>query len=387
MEELVIAVVSDLHCKHSQSEGPNEKATYLYSDLPKRPINKNPVEALKTMIARESLKTEILLCPGDISDKADTQGLISGWDYLGEIKKQLSAKVLIATTGNHDVNSRKLKDKTPFEALKDSINNYPVDDNDAMCKAFWAEGFCLYTVNNYAILVYNSSQYHTDKDEAGKSEIKAATIEKIEKVISEIPENIAFKVALCHHHPISHSNITYRDGDVIEKGDKFLEILSKNNFQIIIHGHKHEPKLRYENKLPVFCSGSFSSLMNLADTGARNLFHTIHLTPNQQKGIIKSWEYSPYNGWQLKNDTFFPCLTGFGNLTDIDLLAKSCADWFIKRGKELDHYKNLVDQFPDIQFLIPEDQIKLNNTLLKVYNIELSPALPGMPKIISIQIK
>jgi predicted phosphodiesterase len=383
MEELVIAVVSDLHCKHSKSEAQNEKATYLYSDLAKKPINKNPIEALKVLILKETVTTKLLLCPGDISDKADSQGLISGWNFLSEIKTALSAKTLIATTGNHDVDSRKMNGNAPFQALKDSINNYPIDDNEDACKSFWADGFCLYTDENYAVLIYNSSQFHTDKDEAAKSEIKATTLEKIEKAIGNLPKGIRYKVALSHHHPLKHSNVTYKDGDVMERGDEFLEILSKHNFQIFIHGHKHEPRLRYNNKLPVFCAGSFSSLMNLADTGARNLFHTIHLKPNEQKGIIKSWEYSPYNGWQLKNDTLFPCITGFGNLENINELAKSCATWFKGNGKEFDYYKNLVDQFPDIQFLIPEDQTKLHELLLKEYSIELIPALPGMPKTIS----
>ena len=111
-----IAIISDLHCKHSSSEGAT-KSTLLYSDDITGTAMTNPIKALKELINDREIETQILLCPGDIADKADPQGLTSGWGYLEAIQKSLKADLLIATIGNHDVNVKCAADQDPNEAL------------------------------------------------------------------------------------------------------------------------------------------------------------------------------------------------------------------------------------------------------------------------------
>lgn len=123
-DKVVITVISDLHCKHSSSEKQGSislTSTNLYSDgLRSENTPKHPVHCLLQEIERNisAFKSDVLLCPGDIADKVDHQGYITGWAFLEEIGQAINAKNLFATIGNHDVDSRRLSaGKCPLMCL------------------------------------------------------------------------------------------------------------------------------------------------------------------------------------------------------------------------------------------------------------------------------
>ena len=382
---LSIIVISDLHCKYSGNDK-TAKSTNLYSDMARKPTAKNPASAFLSLIKAKKIKADVLLCPGDICDHADRQGLVTGWSYLEEFKRELDCEILAASVGNHDVNSYKLNDSPPFDFLKSLKDSYPID-NEEEVKAFWSEGFCVIEKDPYVILIYNSSFSHIGIDESRKSEIKDDVLEKMEQRMSNLKHEPKFRIALCHHHASKHFSKDYPDSDVMDKGDLFINFLNKFNFQILIHGHKHDPRLTIINRLPVLCSGSFSSLMNIMDIGANNVFHIITLEPNEKKGKIQTWVYLPLNGWQIRDDAYFPCYTGFGFYGSVNSLVDHCAAWFLAQGQNHDHFANIIRQFPEIEFLTPAEQIVFGELLLSQYSIELSSALGNKPKTISKQLQ
>lgn len=379
-----IAVISDLHCKYSGGKTLSEVNTYLTSDILPKPINRNPVESLKALIKQRNLSADLLLCPGDITDKIDIQGLVTGWDFLQQLSSSFNAKNLIATIGNHDVDSRAIHgpDKGAFDSLSRLSDVYPTP-SEALNQAFWANSYCILDEKDYIVLNINSCFNHTDSEKAKTSLIKAATIEAIKKELSALELKNKVKVALFHHHPMHHSNIDYKDGDFIDKSDELLKLLDGNFFDICIHGHKHDPRLEYKNSIAVFSAGAFSSTMNILDLKADNTFHLISVEKNQRRGIIESWIYSPKDGWKQKADTYFPCLTGFGYRVDIISLAKKIADWFNVQAKDIIFFNDVRKEFPDVAFLIPFDQEMLGQTLLRYHSLKLNPQLPNQPEIIS----
>ena len=144
-------------------------------------------------------------------------------------------------------------------------------------------------------------------------------------------ERFQYKIAITHHHPIKHANIgsLYKDSDVIEKGDSLLKLIESNGFQIFIHGHKHIPRLVYYNSLPILSSGSFSSLMNLMETGNKNMFHLITLYPNNVNGKVLSYQFTNGLGWSNNFKSFdFPMHTGFGNRSSVNEIASQFAEYF-----------------------------------------------------------
>lgn len=377
-DTLKIAVISDLHCRHSSGKGLTDVNTYLTTDLFPTPINRNPVESLRAMI-KGNITADLLLCPGDITDKCDPQGLITGWEHLSKISTSLGARKLIATVGNHDVDSHKIvnQDKNAFDLVK-RLLEYPTPD-PAANTLFWGSEYCIIEEDDFLVLSINSSFNHTDKESAKMSQIEQKTIDAIEKDLND-RDLKKIKIALTHHHPMIHSNMDYKDTDFLDKSDVLLSLLDRLDFAICIHGHKHDPRLEYKNSIPVFAAGSFSSTMNILDIKADNTFHLITIEKGTRQGVIESWVYSPKNGWTQKKDSYFPCFTGFGNRGNIEQIASDIAKWFNDAAKEYMNYSDLLIEFPQLKNLVPDDQIKLNDKMLSDHNIKFVPNLPNVPE-------
>jgi len=378
-QELTIAIMSDLHCRYGGEGTLDDVGTYLITDLIGVPESRHPIKSLKSVINNESLKADILLCPGDITDKANKQGLVSGWAYVNEIKVALGNPKTAATVGNHDIDSYNLnKSATPDDLLKKLSDSYPTENTD-LNNSFWSKNYCIIEQNEFALLIINSSYSQTDKEKAKKCEISTSMLEEIEQDIKRISQKP--KICLLHHHPIHHSNIDYADSDFVERGDKLLSVLSINGFSIVIHGHKHDPRIVIHDEMAVFACGSFSSLMNLKDVGAENTFHLVRLSLTKRKGKIESWVFGPAYGWSKKHDTHFPCYTGFGSEMSTDAIATRCNEIFNQKGAPV-RYDEIISMVPDIEYLTPTQQKDLARILNTNYSLQFIANLPNRPSIL-----
>ncbi len=358
MEELKIAVVSDLHCNHSRSEGGID--TWLLSDNMRRPVHQHPVQSLIDLIKKDELKVDLLICPGDISNRTDPQGLITGWSFLEELKVSFYASHLIATLGNHDVDSRGIHNKYDFLNMPRNLkDNFPFEF-PLERKSFIADSFCIIDLGEILIFNFNSVHSHTNKLSAEESIISDDILENIKNELGYIKKEYKYKIAITHHHPIKHSNVgfKYKDKDSIEKGDKLIDILIEFNFQIFIHGHKHEPKLTIYNGLPIFASGSISSHMNIMETNSKNNFHIVELAPSESRGIIRSWDYTYGVGWSPSTSKIKSEI-GFGAKAGVKDYSKMILDHFIFHKLERMNNVDFIETFPDFKFFPPIDKDKL----------------------------
>jgi len=98
-----IAVLSDIHAYPSASPSP---PSHLCIAAPADEPTRHPLAGLKRLIKEANLNADLLICPGDLTDKADTAALIYVWAELQAIGRVLGADRVIATAGNHDVDSR-----------------------------------------------------------------------------------------------------------------------------------------------------------------------------------------------------------------------------------------------------------------------------------------
>ncbi len=375
--QLNITVISDLHCTHSSSdktkEGVSLNSTILYSDLLRGDSPLHPIVAFLNEFEKnnKALKSDVLLCPGDIANKVDQQGYISGWSFLEEIKDTIEARQLFATIGNHDVDSRRnISDLQPFDICKSIKQNYPMADAN-LRNMFWTDHFCIYENEKYILLIFNSAYTHVSSRDASSSSIQKGILKKMEETLGNFRKD-KIKIALCHHHPINHANATHPDTDVIQRGSEFLDLLHVEKFSMVIHGHKHEIKIRYYQSLLIFCAGSFSSTQNLRETQSENVFHKVeYFTPT--KGLIKTWTFGSVSGWVHRSTSIFPATCGFGFQGNIQNLANEIHQWFTTKSNSVnDSYKNLIKTIPDIQFLLPDQLEQLENILTNQFNISFT---------------
>lgn len=377
-----ICIISDLHCKY-QHISSTFSDTLLISNKPRIPATQHPVVSMLNAINKNSIKAEILLCLGDIGDKADEQGIASGWSFAEEIKINLGAKLLIGLPGNHDINSRNYNEKDAFSYIKNFHEKFPTED-DNLNNKFWEFGYCIVKYDKCMILMINTIHDHKDQIGAEKSSLKNSLLERIKIEFEEIKiPDFEYKICILHHHPIKHSNINnYKDSDSVENGDDLINLLNHYTFNAIVHGHKHQPRIVEYSGLPIFASGSFSCFANLTGTGFTTMFHILELFNDSKKGIIESWEYDIKNGWKKNYNANFPSKIGFGSDLNIPDTAYKINSLFQKNKKKPMFYSSIVNSIPDIEYLIPDKLIQLGIILNDKYNIKTSPEYPLQPNMI-----
>lgn len=367
-----VAVLSDIHATPLSSD----YVSLLSGNTPRSPRKGHPIMSLEDLIKKDDLKTDYVFIPGDITDKCNDQGFQIAWDAMCRVKSALKAKEIIATTGNHDVDSYNIHAKGPFDPIKDQLGEeYPFLCEDRR-NQYWANSFALIDYNPLLVLVLNSVAAHRDKETAKRGGVTEVTLEQMKTSIVKFSEtqdlDSRIRVAMCHHHPHQHSGVDLLDTELMELGDKFLTLLEQYKFSILIHGHKHHPSLEYAkggyDSTAVFAAGSFSKTTSRDPVNRpRNLFHIISFEENiggHTRGTIQSWQFHLLSGWTPSAEalTQFPSLTGFGYRGLLSELATKVNSMIT--GAYIS-WQEFLQKIPEAKHLIPKDFHELRQELDK----------------------
>jgi hypothetical protein len=356
-----IAIASDLHCHRPDSGEP--AASFLTTGLPKVPWKVNPVEALKRRIAASNLSAEILLCPGDLGNRCSPEGMAAAWEAIQEIGEALGTRRVVATIGNHDVDSRRLIGKDPFAPARCIAATFPLG-SDQDSRDFWNRHFRILDWKDLRLLVLNSVASHTSEAEAKHGAVAPATMEEIEDALRVNP-GPALRVAVVHHHPHPHEDLNLGAGDLMHGGQGLLDLLNRNAFSLVVHGHKHHPKVSYAQggttTLAVFAAGSLTHI-NHAElaSNTRNLFHIVEVEPTNLShctvaGTIRSWEFNCGSGWNpaTRRSAGFPVIAGFGcRRPHRDLVAAVIPHV----AGSVRRWDDLEAVIPELRYLLPQDK-------------------------------
>lgn len=94
---LRIAVISDLHAYTAASE---QRPSHLQVLGTSDSTSVDPVRHLEELIEAQGLTADLLLSPGDLGDKASSDGIKYAWKCLHEIGTKLKAHLVAASSGN-----------------------------------------------------------------------------------------------------------------------------------------------------------------------------------------------------------------------------------------------------------------------------------------------
>jgi predicted phosphodiesterase len=385
MNKLRFAVISDLHC-HPIRGNSKENSTLLFTDLLRTNTKEHPVENLKEVVAADEISNvDFLLCPGDLSDHADRQGLISGWDFTKEIASIFGTEVVYATLGNHDVDSRHKYNEYSYHLPKGIKKEFPFEDPTV--ESFWSKGYTFIERYNLRMLIINSSHYHTHNLDKAienptiKGKIDSGDIHEIKKYLQAQTDD-KIKIMLCHHHPVQHSQLKLGEHDFIENGQELINTLAECNFDLVVHGHKHNPWFEEHTatsgkKIPILSCGSFSATDQVLFARKTNYFHIIDIEKSTTNVLcsINTWNFSPSVGWTKKKDGFFP-VTGFGVKDSANCILEE-----IKSHLELGKPK----KWDEITAVLPKLNNLLPSQLLEIeiksgdYKIMIKPSIMDNP--------
>ena len=250
-----LALLSDIHAYHPLPGSGKAGPSYL----PANPgvSDPDPFGELDRLIERERLRVDLVMCGGDICDKADFRGFQYAWTRLNALKTKLCATELVATCGNHDLNSRLIdapEDPDPKGALQTALPRFPFPDEN-LTDRFWARNFALVEpLPGVRVVVLNTSAYHGGvEQELMHGRVSERTIAAIRRELERL-EPADLNILLCHHHvrPLQGLWGNAPDSEFMKKGGELLNTLADCTALpwLTLHGHRHIPNLNTASTLP-----------------------------------------------------------------------------------------------------------------------------------------
>jgi hypothetical protein len=339
------------------------------------------------LIKKEKLVADMLLCPGDLGDKARPAGIDHGWRAVHEISEALGAKVIAGTVGNHDIDSRyKYGDTDPKGFLQSLKPPFPLATEELNDK-FWARNFAVITEANFNLVVINSSAFHGGKPgETEHGRISERTLTQLTAALKDLQPR-PVNILLCHHHPHKHSEVKLGDYDEMLGGQLLLDLLGSGAYGewMIVHGHKHHPKIQYAAGSPqtspiVFSAGSLcAKLYPELGTLVRNQFYIISMpyelfATQGMVGRFDAWDWTTGNGWvrARSSGSGMPGHGGFGHRGNLTTIAAKISNIV---GTTFKEWKEVQASVPEVNYLLP-DMFSLLLTRLQT-NFNLKAAFDG----------
>lgn len=365
-----LLVVSDIH---AFSKSANSADSVL--DLTDAsPTPANPLTDLIKLAQSSAVKADALICAGDICNRADAGGLAKAWGHLHELKSRLGASCMIATCGNHDLDSRYLQkeaDPDPKGALLALDPRFPFDEEN-LANKFWARDYAVVSISPSILLVnLNTSAYHGGPpEEINYGRVSKRTIAAISAEIETLPAAKIY-ILLCHHHPVPLGGWGNSDDtEFLKNGQELLDALGKatRTSWLVIHGHRHTPRLLQGassmNSAPfVLGAGSLGARM----VGVPNQCHLIELNACDISdhasiiGKVQTWSWTDSSRW--KATTYpggLPANCGFGYRGQIATLAKQIIDYV---NNSFAYWRDIRAALPAVDLLMPDDFSQLEALL------------------------
>jgi predicted phosphodiesterase len=373
-----VAVISDIHAFHGPASG--EPPSHADAAAPEDQPTQHPFAGLRSLITTEALRADILLCCGDLADKADPASVKYAWAFLRDAAQLLGGQ-LCATAGNHDVDSRyTYNDFDARGVLQTLVPTFPVSDA-ALADQFWARHFCVIESGELRLVLLNSAAYHgqgpprAEAPEYSRGRIAASTVERLKDALRNSAA-ARINILACHHHPMAMPNVD-DDGSHMQNGESLIQLLADDRSNwMIIHGHKHVPRLLHAqggNNAPILLgAGSFSAVLTGRwATTTPNQFYVLEFPAGTAgdvglplAGRFKAWDWHIGLGWQpAKDQSGLPHLGGFGSREHALTVAQKIVALLDETPGVPIQWEEVLVRYPEYEFLSPDDMDRVKREL------------------------
>ena len=382
MDTLKILVLSDLH---AHSNAPFEKdAPSLYSLQPRyQTPTHNPILACEDLLKGQSDAIDWIVCPGDLGDRNDSIGKHYAWRELNRLKRKISASHLIATVGNHDLDSTRVdKGAVPDSDLRTLSPRFPIvgAGSNKLNADFWHKGFIIKKFAQFdtTLCVLNTCAFHGVEgvpDERKRGRLPDEVLDQVQRNLRSTCSSL--NILLMHHHAHRHPWILEDESHAVN-GLRLVEALKESGSRwLVIHGHRHLPQLWYSgadrNSSIILSAGSPSATpYPVRGRTTRNQMHLITLdrrrsaaTPEELYGTVHSWSWSQGVGWVAGNTSGdgLPAICGFGRMGGLDMLAAELKSLLTATSAPMIDWRTLSASQPQVNNLTPADFSALQDEL------------------------
>jgi hypothetical protein len=375
---LKVAILSDIHA-YSRSQLAEGEGAPSWAEIsnPSNPAV-NPFAAVLALISKENLTADVLVSGGDLGDKASPQALNYAWHEVRGIQAALGAKILLAATGNHDMDSREINGFDARGALQE-LDSYPLAD-ERLRDAYWANNAIIQEHPGFRSVLLNSAAYHGYAKEWAHGRVSARTRAYLRSRLTETSDP-GLNILVTHHHLYPLGGVNLTDHSEMEEAPALLELLSSGEFGswLVIHGHRHWPSVSQasggQGAPIVFSAGSFSAMLyDEIQDKARNQFYLLEIEDNRAghrvRGTFKAWDWISDEGFRpAQARSGLPSNGGFGGAMTGAELADAVAIYYTSRGHSFVDYQDVVAAVPDLRHAMPADVRSFETRLRDVHSL------------------
>lgn len=380
MNRVRIAVLSDIHAFSKSALSQGEPDPSYVETSASSAAAADPFASAEILIKEASLSADILVCCGDIGDKAHPSAIQYAWGRINGLAATLEAGTVLVTSGNHDLDSRH-NNGYDARATLQTMPGYPFDD-ESLNNEYWARNVVVVEREGCRFAILNSAAFHgQDGDEWRHGRVSQSTIDYLRRRLDETPAR-AVNVLICHHHVHTVGSVDLGDQSQMRDAQLLTELLGdgRHGSWLIIHGHRHWPSLTYAAGTAispvVFSAGSFSAVLHQEIAGrARNQFYIIDMPTEQGagrlRGQFRAWDYIWGAGFSPAREmSGLPHVGGFGSRLSGLEVAEQIATALDNAKADLMKWAEIVETAPEIQFLTPADLSQFRHHL-KSLNLEV----------------
>lgn len=379
MYPIKLAIISDLHV------GRSARSIDLCPHENSKAVETGFRDKFLSFLKKNSITADYIIIPGDITDEADPNEFELASSFIYDIADKLGviSNNIVFVPGNHDVNWPVLKinpnDKT---GVYNGLRYLPLLNenllfskalNNASCNLTNLPYISIWEYENAVIVGLNSSWNDDPAISIHHGIVAPESIEELKNKLERIDLSLPrLKIFVVHHHPVPYSDPlpSMPDFSIMTNAPNLLKLLQTNQFDFLIHGHKHAPHF---DSLSISCgfpigilaAGSFSSILDTRWSGCvNNQFHIIEVdgrdsTNKSTFGKVCSWSYTNASSWTCSqyHNGIHPRIP-FGTYVQPNILAVHLQS-IISEGfldKNYITWSEVTNKFADYSF-IPHDII------------------------------
>ena len=315
-----VAVFSDIHCGYfSRTESfsvPGAKREEISS------ADSNLEKDLIRLLVQE--KPDFLLIAGDLTSVGSPQEFYACEQEIKKIAGEIGLPTnrIICCMGNHDIDFNVINLWKSKDKLSEEILNYRKEKYQHLASSI--SSFCLehikecqlekkgpapfsgvYEAEDFVAIVLNTSWLCGPNQEYSHGKLSLEQLDWFEKTLDKYISDDRKRIVLMHHHPFNYPYPTIgADISQIEEGAEFVEVASKYRVDLVIHGHRHHPKVKTEMcdvgyPVTFFCAGSLAVNANHRANGEiPNTIHFIDIDKNRDFFVLHNYSYSDAEGWK-----------------------------------------------------------------------------------------
>jgi predicted phosphodiesterase len=270
-------------------------------------------------------KPEYIFIAGDLTSVGNPQEFYYCEKKILSIAQKTNIKVenIICVLGNHDIdwNITRLAEQESYAKASGEVkslvkNKYRLiaancarQNMEQLGKNYGKEGSAPFSgvveKEDFVAFMLNSGWCCTHDQEFSHGMLQDAQMNWLKMNATYYKEDERVKIILVHHHPFNYTYpIPGSDISSLEEGPELMQIAVENGIDIIIHGHRHHPRIQTvlingaKKPITMICAGSLSVDSPYRNNGEiPNTVHFLDIDIMSKSQVVYNYKFTGATGW------------------------------------------------------------------------------------------